>query len=168
MDNFTQMMSNLSNITDDLTTDPTLDLFTTVAPTPKRGKFIMPITFRVADEIYPYSTYVLFGFGGLGNVLSFIILSRKSQSSSNSSVYLRAMAIADFLTLWAYFMVTYTKYYATHMQTDLYCQIVTWSQSAFQQMSSYLVIMISLERFAAVTFPLSVGRIFTRKVAIIS
>ena len=125
----------------------------------------LPLTFLIANKLYPISTYILFTFGSIGNILTLITLSQKSQRASNSSVYLRAMAVADFLTLLGYFMLSISYYYAHSWQTDTYCKIIFYSQSTFQQISSYLVIMVSFERFFAVKFPLRVGRIFTHKLA---
>lgn len=143
------------------------EMTTMVSPVVGRAarKFVMPLTFRIADKFYPYSTYFLFCVGGTGNILSFLVLSRKALRGSNSSIYLRAMAVADFMTLFAYFMVTVTKYYAHELQTAAYCKCILWFQSSFQQISSYLVISMSLERYFAVAHPLSVGRVFTSKVA---
>ena len=114
--------------------------------------------------------YLLFVFcllGVLGNVLAFVTFSTKSVRTSTTSVYLRALAIADVLVLiTALFRYKTYKIFLTDEQDldsvlhfDPYIQVYV---EPFHWMalgsSSFITIVLSLERYMAVKFPLFTKR----------
>ena len=114
--------------------------------------------------------YLLFVFcvvGVMGNVLAFITFSTKSVRTSTTSVYLRALAVADVLVLiTALFRYKTYKIFLTDEQDidtvlhfDPYIQVyvepIHWMALGS---SSFITIVLSLERYMAVKFPLYTKR----------
>ena len=116
-------------------------------------------------EGYLLFIFCLFGF--LGNILAFITFSTKSVRQSTTSVYLRALAIADILVLiTALFRYKTYKIFLTDEQDlnsvlhfDAYIEVYV---EPFHWMSlgssSFITIILSLERYLAVKFPLVTKR----------
>jgi hypothetical protein len=86
--------------------------------------------------------------------------------ASSSSIVLRALAVSDLCIMFAYFLAILEKFYTSRLSGRVFCKVVLWCESSFQMISSYLVILMTVERLVAVTFPMKVGRLFTRKTLI--
>ena len=114
--------------------------------------------------------YLLFVFcvvGVLGNILAFITFSTKSVRASTTSVYLRALAVADILVLLtALFRYKTYKIFLTDDQdidtvlnfdpyVQVYVEPIHWMALGS---SSFITIVLSLERYMAVKFPLYTKR----------
>ncbi|ELU02676.1 hypothetical protein CAPTEDRAFT_199650 [Capitella teleta] len=120
--------------------------------------------YKISYKMYPITILSLCVLGTLGNSLCLLILSRSRIRSGSSAIVLRALAVSDTCMVLSYFIAIMEKYYVNNLTYVALCKIVVWGQSTFQMVSSYLVILMTVERFTAVTFPMKVGRIFTKKI----
>ena len=114
-----------------------------------------------------YLLFVLCLFGMVGNVLAFVTFSTKSVRKSTTSVYLRALAIADvFVLLTALFRYKSYKIFLTEENeldsvfffdayAEVYIEPLHWISLGS---SSFITIALSLERYMAVKFPLFTKR----------
>lgn len=114
--------------------------------------------------------YLLFIFcvlGVFGNTLAFVTFSTKSVRTSTTSVYLRALAVADILVLiTALFRYKTYKIFLSDDQdldsvlhfdpyVEVYVEPFHWMALGS---SSFITIVLSLERYMAVKFPLFTKR----------
>ena len=104
-------------------------------------------------------------FGIAGNILSFIVMSRPSYKTKPYSCYLRALAVCDSLTL--LFTMLYmsdeicrelghrsTCFLPNLFTTDILCKLVEFSRHVVYLMSSWLIVLFTIDRYLAVCHPL--------------
>ncbi|ELT99964.1 hypothetical protein CAPTEDRAFT_200530 [Capitella teleta] len=115
----------------------------------------------VTNTAYPIAILTAFSIGLLGNIMSFVVLSRPNMRKLTSTVLPRCLAISDTLTLTSYALAICQNYYLTSMGSRQFCKAVIFMEGCFQMTSSYLVICMTIERFLAVTFPLKVISLVT-------
>ncbi len=127
--------------------------------------------YDVADDLVKYFSPVLLTVGTIGNVLSFLMMSRKSMRESVICTQIAIIAITDTLSLWyGIFFFYLEKTFETRL-TDLStasCQIGETIQNWLLIMPCWLITFMSIERFIAVYFPLKSKLYLKRKSIIIA
>ncbi|OQV22815.1 hypothetical protein BV898_03249 [Hypsibius exemplaris] len=135
----------------------------------------------ISDDSSDFSTWpevilypILLAIGTLGNcaVLHVLKTDAKSSRSFNSiCVYLGSMAACHLLMLWQYFPAyIYTVELTTGSETEIsastpftqfilvYLGLSTWIGSVLMGTSEWVLVIFSLERVAAVTFPIEIRK----------
>ncbi|XP_069126680.1 FMRFamide receptor-like [Argopecten irradians] len=116
---------------------------------------------------YGYIMFILIVLGVFANILAFIILSRKSVRRTTIAVYLRALSLADtFVLITAFFRYNTYKLFLTEAQDtytvfhysaylDTYVEPFHWIALG---VSSFVTLTLSIERFLAIRYPLTIKR----------
>ena len=124
------------------------------------------LDFAMECVVFPVVTV----FGVTGNVLSLLVLcQRKFMSTSSTVVLLIALTVADMLFLVAH-MVRESKClirqvdaeFAQTFEAHTFSPIF-YLKTSMSRISSWIVVIISLERFIAVRFPFKVKMLMSRK-----
>ena len=109
---------------------------------------------RIVFDIIPPITV---STGMIGNILCLFVLNRKQFSQLSVSVYLRGLAIADFLSLLVsnslHGLIEKLINYQIRNSNSWACKIFIWMHSSFPWISSWLVVAISIERVIVVNLP---------------
>lgn len=95
-------------------------------------------------------------FGLIGNILSAIIMYRRSRRRLSSYFYLALLAIVDICVLYSgclSFMLEITFGYHPELQGKFYCRLVFYIQHLFTYISAWLIVAVTFERFIVVRFP---------------
>ena len=117
-------------------------------------------------EFYDYSLLLCCIFGTIGNILSIIVMRSKRMRNTNASLFVTCMAVSDIFVLLLKFISMLLKMYKINIFSS--CVYLDLFANSFAYISVWLVIIISIERFTAVIYPLKVAIIFSqRKVQVI-
>ena len=106
-----------------------------------------------------YVPPVLLVLGTVGNLLSFVIMSRNMFKASTYS-YLAALAIMDILVLYIGLLRMWVGSFSVDIQliSNWMCKLVTFLGYVSSVTSVWLIIAVTIERFIAVKFPLRAPR----------
>ena len=92
-----------------------------------------------------------------GNILSILVLKRKNLIEQNISLYFIALAISDLIYLICPSSVYVSSIYLNALQeinaNSFYCKINKFFNNTMLQISSYLLVIVSIERTLAVIYP---------------
>ena len=112
---------------------------------------------------------MLLSFGIPGNILSIIILYRLRHSQP--SVFLQCLAIADLnvLCIWAFFdwIGNLTDIHYVNVY-DILCRIQTFGYYSSLHVSSWMQVLVTIERVCSVMYPLRVRTLFSQTRSILS
>ena len=92
-----------------------------------------------------------------GNALAVVILSRKRMCGTTTSVYLRVLAVVDFLALIVSMlreMISYYFRYDVRDVTDLSCKLQSWLTYNATGLSCWLLSVIAIDRLVSIKYPL--------------
>ena len=99
---------------------------------------------------------ILVPVGLFGNTLSFLVMTRKQNRQVSCCVYMAALAICDNFMLFSgveYWSAT-NGVWETRQFSSLECKIGTWLNKIFSMMGTVIVILMTIDRFIAVQYPL--------------
>ncbi|KAH3728538.1 hypothetical protein DPMN_054495 [Dreissena polymorpha] len=123
-------------------------------------------TFLV-ERVYKISITIL---GLVGNILTIIILTNKRNRKSSTATYLLALAVSDIIIIlfgpfcdwleimWHVFISEYGEFA---------CKVQTFMQYSSSTTSSWLLVVVTIERAISVTYPYKVRTSCTKQIAII-
>ena len=106
-----------------------------------------------------------------GNVMSFIIMRRKSMKRSSPGIYFAAIACTDTSTVY-WGLVPFVVYYFTSV--DLWtlhpwsCKIIIFMLFSSADSAIWLLVAVTVDRFIAVRFPMKKSRLSTPRKASIT
>ncbi|XP_033738210.1 FMRFamide receptor-like [Pecten maximus] len=160
-------MVNLANVTTDILSKVTTTEMTT-SHKMTAGEY-EKIFFRIKlwKICHGYIMFILIVLGVVANILAFIILSRKSVRRTTIAVYLRALSLADtFVLITAFFRYNTYKLFLTEAQDtytvlhysaylNTYVEPFHWIALG---VSSFVTLTLSIERFLAIRYPLTIKR----------
>lgn len=110
-------------------------------------------------------TYTVFGTAG--NSMSFIVFNNPSVQQFNTAFLLQCLAVTDTLTLWAQTLGSLLgKLTGKYRQSDATCKIMNYLQHIPTTVSSWVLVLLSLERVIILSLPFRAKLICTRKRAI--
>ena len=123
-----------------------------------------------ARNIWIYGAALIIIFGTVGNVLSILVMARKSLRRHTTSLYLIVLAVVDTLVLYTGLL----RYWIREVSgTDVRgasvpsCKIHIYSVYFLFQFEAWILVCVALERLAAIFVPLRAKRIFTKRFACI-
>ncbi|KAL8582417.1 hypothetical protein ACOMHN_057644 [Nucella lapillus] len=120
--------------------------------------------YRLLKALMLYVPPVLIVLGTLGNVFSFIILRRRAMVKVSSYHYLASLAVADSLVLYIGLLrlwlaeVTGTAF---HDGSQWLCKVTVSLSYTASDLSVWLIIAVTVERYIVVCFPLKASRMIT-------
>ncbi|RUS85926.1 hypothetical protein EGW08_006329, partial [Elysia chlorotica] len=113
-------------------------------------------------------SYVVFSaalvLGLPGSILALILLGR--MPTKPSTLYLRLLAVSDFVALVS-LSVTYYEITGYHHVTNL-DNLLKWFSRIFQSFSHWLLVLMCVERFVAVRYPLHKARLYTIRITYVT
>ena len=127
----------------------------------------------------PWLLYTLFGvnclffiFGMFGNSLGIAVMMRSSNKSQTYSLLIIALAITDIVVLTTNFLNLLPLPVILNIDvrgfTDIGCTLYVAVDRTAKTNSAYLTVLICIDRYIAVQYPLRYKRILSRKVRIVS
>lgn len=126
----------------------------------------IPISMSLSDSfvntLHHFSAFI-FSIGLFANLFCIIILCQKSQRRLSINLYLIALAVSDFGTLLIAFIDKWrTVVYNLSLRNTsvFFCKALPFFERLFLNLSSWIVVMITVERARAIKSPL--GGNFTR------
>ena len=125
----------------------------------KAADFVEYRIYRTLMNVFPFLPLVI---GTLGNLVSLVVLTRPAMRHSSSCVYMTALAVFDTLAIWCAFMNMKIARPAGFISI-WFCRALYFLQTLSNQMSAWLVICMTAERFVAIYFPLKANNICTVK-----
>ena len=129
-------------------------------------------TFRSGPEMLRLGCAIpLLLIATFGNVMTFIIMRRKSMKSSSPGIYFAAIACTDTLTVY-WGLLPFVVYYFSSI--DLWtlhpwsCKIVIFMLFSSGDSAIWLLVAVTFDRFIAVRFPMKKSRLCTPRKASIT
>lgn len=126
---------------------------------------------REGEDVYlkpaEIGSIIACAFGIIGNILNFLVFRRPAFSHLSVSVLLRALAVIDIFVLLIQnvaeleLKLTTSKYVS--LEDYQYNQVITYFLLCFATSSAWIIVIISIERAIAMTCPLRVKLLFTKK-----
>jgi hypothetical protein len=105
---------------------------------------------------------LLLCFGTCTNIFSLLVLSRKRMRKHSTYVYLAILSVIDLLALWLGLMRDYLAHgYGIYIKSMWLCKLHSFLFYYTLDLSSWVLVAVSLDRFLAITFVFSS---YTRKV----
>lgn len=99
---------------------------------------------------------IIIFFGTLGNLLTFAVLVRRSMRTTPTFLYLTVLALADTIVLYLSGFKSWirivTGYELLH-SSDVACRLMIYVLLCAFYMSSWLIVLITVDRFIVVFFP---------------
>ncbi|CAH1781778.1 unnamed protein product [Owenia fusiformis] len=129
------------------------------------------VTFETVRLLWFYASPTLIVFGSLGNFLSIVVFQSSTLKSTSTGLYLTVLAIMDILVLYTKVMHVWmlTLHGWSYASTRRWiCKLFIFSSSFSTQMSSWLLVIILVERAIIVCKPLKSTRICTMQNAAIT
>lgn len=120
---------------------------------------------RLWKVTHGYIMFIFIMLGIIGNILSLVVLLRKTVRKATVSVYLRALVISDtFVLITAFFRYETYKLFLTEEQAvplefnfnayvQVYVEPLHWLSLG---LSSFVILILTTERFLAIKYPISV------------
>ena len=109
--------------------------------------------------------------GTVGNVLALVAVTTKHCKKSSFTIYLAALAVTDTLVLHSNLLCAcyyFNIFDIEYKQIDtLLCKIFTFCYNLFPQISSWLIVELTLERLLSVYFPTKFKNIYSRQAGMI-
>jgi allatostatin receptor len=111
-----------------------------------------------------YSITFLVGIVGNSLVVSIILINKKMRSSTN--ILILSLAIADLL--FVIVCIPFTGFnYTTWYFGDFWCKIVQYTSNATVYVSVYLLVLMSVDRYLAIAYPMTSKLYRTQRNAVI-
>ncbi len=122
--------------------------------------------YYVVEQLFLVCSFIFLIFGSTGNILSFIVMCQKSIQNSTPSMYFAAIAISDQMhimvalipSLIAHFHGWVLKY--SHPWA---CKLDAFIRYSSGDISVWLLVSVTFDRFFAIVFPLKARIFCTRK-----
>ncbi|ESN92976.1 hypothetical protein HELRODRAFT_69644 [Helobdella robusta] len=124
---------------------------------------------QIDGVILTYVYPIIFIFGVLGNILSLSVLLRKNMRKKSMSSYLSVLSMFDTLSLTCWCLIPYIEYGNKFRLIDwsiLTCKGSWFVNYAVGDLSVWLVVAVTVERFIAVCYPLKAAFMCRKKVAL--
>lgn len=111
----------------------------------------------ISKSIVTYLFPLVVLLGTIGNVMSFIVLMRRRMRTTSVYFFLMVLAVADTLVLYISAFKTWIRE-ITEWELMVYnnfaCQTVVFLMLFSQHMAAWTVVLVTVDRFIAVWFPL--------------
>ena len=154
--NFTEMLNNTLDVLSDNTTDSPGAL--TFREALKKDPAYM-----AAKHINNYKIYPLMVIALIGNALSITVLLKRGLLSSTCNFFLVNLAVWDTLLIWlrgVSFILTTIK---GGTLSSAGCKTIVYLQNVAVQNAVWVVVIMTIDRFVAIRFPLKMVRLCTLK-----
>ena len=117
----------------------------------------------LAANIWIYGAPPILIFGTVGNILSILVMNRKSLRMSTTSLYLTVLAVTDLILLYIGVLPVWLQQLLKVGRTlsrgcTMYLSMVFF----IIHFQAWIIVSVSLERLAAVWFPIRHKHLFTR------
>ena len=115
----------------------------------------MNINDIIIYNIFLISYVIVLIFGLAGNILSFIVFSRKKFKNTLFSIYFRVLNIADVYTI-LFALVDFLKYkvgYEIEIISAFFCKTTFYSLFAISPISGHILVVIAIDRFITTRCP---------------
>ncbi|XP_076437303.1 delta-type opioid receptor-like isoform X2 [Babylonia areolata] len=151
-----------TSYTGDMTSDnSSLDLIVTQQPGSKFGELEKYPEFWAAYYLNKYYLNIIAAFGFPGNILSFITI-LKMKPHSHPSIYVAVLAVSDNFCLAA--KILFTEVTRHDVDVGSYgCKFLYFAGNTTAIYANWLLVLMTVERFMAIWFPLKVGSFCTRR-----
>ncbi|KAK3594349.1 hypothetical protein CHS0354_019258 [Potamilus streckersoni] len=109
---------------------------------------------------------ILISFGTVGNILSIIVLTRRSIRSSTTALYLTVLAFSDLVVLYTGLLRQWLNFLwqeDVRNISELSCKIHLWFVYISLDFSAWILIAVTLERVISSWFPHSAKSLCSRK-----
>ena len=145
--------------------------------------FVMETNTTMEEDYDDYTTYpdyqasiliwkvvppILILLGTIGNILSIVVLTRKSIKDSTTALYLTFLAASDLCVLYTGLLRQWTKHlfeYDVRHISEAVCKIHIWLVYSSLDFSAWIIIAFTLERVISVWCPFSTKTKCSRKYA---
>lgn len=134
-------------------------------PTPELPKDA--ILLEISHFIYAIIFPVIFLFGIAGNSLSSLLFTITKLNRTSCGVYFLLLAVADTLALFGGLHHCLTIGYGLVVPHPIFCRVRNFFFYIAMDMSSWMVVAISVDRYLKVKFPIKARMYATRRLAII-
>ena len=111
---------------------------------------------------------ILILLGTIGNILSIVVLTRKSIKTSTTALYLTFLAASDLCVLYTGLLRHWIRYvfnYDLRQLSEVVCKIHIWLVYSSLDFSAWIIIAFTLERVISVWCPISAKTKCSRKYA---
>ena len=116
-------------------------------------------TYKVGRGLYIYLSPILLVFGLVGNVLSFLVMSKRARAPPPTYLYLTVLAVVDVLALYVPCVRGWLVFVADiDLMVVLHCSWYFIVYFSVCNMSVYIVVSVTVDRFIHTFFPLSAKR----------
>ena len=127
------------------------------------------ILYNIARWIWLIVGPVVIGMGLVGNIFILLVLRRKSFRSSSASILFRALAIVDLLMLLLSCvprLVAFALKVNLHELYDITCRVEYITTFFLTDLTSWMLVLVTIERCLAVTRPIAAKRFLTARVTL--
>ncbi|KAK3092528.1 hypothetical protein FSP39_004038 [Pinctada imbricata] len=165
---------NVTDVTEDggNSTSATWSTPTTMSDDVDEGNSEQPYAIKILEQISLVYFPVVLIVGIVGNFLTIVIMASPKFSKSTSRIYLIALALSDTTLILAqpFNLPSFIKLFGRDLKSlsDVGCKLYFIIRRSSKMTSSWFVVLLCIERFIAVWFPLKAKLICTSKVAVTS
>ncbi|XP_060560059.1 probable G-protein coupled receptor 142 [Ruditapes philippinarum] len=144
---------------------------------PERFNYEKPTVYTIGLNLFSYLTPFILIIGLVGNGLSAAVFSTKNMRKMSASSYLAALSAADICTLIFYVFIEWLRRGLIHINPDAQiilrvlnrngpCQILLFFSYLSRVMSTWIIVIFTIERFTGVCYPLKSFKGKSRKILI--
>ncbi|XP_045182782.2 thyrotropin-releasing hormone receptor-like [Mercenaria mercenaria] len=144
---------------------------------PDQFEYEKPAVFVFGLNLFAYLTPVILIVGLIGNSLSAAVFSSKNMRKMSASTYLSALSAADICTLVFYVFIEWLRRGLVHINPDVKsiliildrngpCQVLLYLSYISRVMSTWIIVMFTIERFTGVCYPLKSFKGKSKKIII--
>ena len=114
--------------------------------------------YKAGELIWNIFSPILIAFGTVGNILSILVLTRKSIRKSTTALYLTFLTLSDLAVLYTGLLRQWILHlfdYDIRHLSEVVCKLHTWLVYSSLDLSAWILIAVTLERIIAVWYPYS-------------
>ena len=114
--------------------------------------------YKAGELIWKTFPPVLIVFGTVGNILSILVLTRKSIRKSTTALFLTFLTLSDLAVLYTGLLrqwIFHTFDFDIRHLSEVVCKVHTWLVYSSLDLSAWILIAVTLERIIAVWYPYS-------------
>ena len=123
------------------------------------------LEYQASEVIWKVVPPVLILFGSIGNILSIVVLTRKSIRNSATALYLTFLAFSDILVLYTGLLrqwIFYVFEYDIRHLSEAVCKIHLWLVYTSLDFSAWILMALTMERVMATWWPFRARRLCSR------
>ncbi|CAH1783616.1 unnamed protein product [Owenia fusiformis] len=114
--------------------------------------------YKIGAMIHRYWPMVILPFGLVGNLLAFLVMTRKQSRQKSTCIYMAVLSVTDtvslFILLYHWIVTNFVQLPITEYHNDINCKILSYISQVTTEYGVSVIIAMTIDRYIAVKYPI--------------